>query len=75
MPSISKNVFREGLLLAHESAIDPNNALDPVERRRRAEEAMRRQMSDLGKRSGEIRRQRALDLYSLQKRAPREVLA
>lgn len=51
---------RVAMLLELEHRIDPEQVLDPSERRRQAEEALRERGREMGRRSGESRRRTAL---------------
>jgi hypothetical protein len=53
------------MLLEIEHRIDPDQSLDPIERRERAEAVLREQYRQMGRRSGESRRQRAARLKDL----------
>lgn len=69
------NPIREGRLRYREHQIDPDNLLDPEERRRRAEEADAEFFRNIGRRSGEARRRRAELLAALEAQAIRRACA
>jgi hypothetical protein len=62
MTSDATVLRREALILDAQTEIDPENNLDPRERRRQAEVAVRDHYRALGKRSGHARRLRAARL-------------
>ena len=59
---------REARLLAREQALDPHNLL-PEERRCRAEALDRQYFREIGRKSGEVRRERAARLKLLEQQA------
>jgi hypothetical protein len=69
MTEAPPSVLREARLQHREHRIDPEGALDPIERRRIAEQQDREFFRELGRRSGESRRQRAQLLAAFQQRA------
>jgi hypothetical protein len=69
MQEDASTLRREALILEMQEKIDPDHNLDPRERRRRAEEALRAYFRALGKRSGHARRLRAARLAEFEEAA------